>query len=647
MIWFVMPFIIGTAGHIDHGKTSLIKALTGQDTDRLKEEKERGISIDLGFAHLDLPDGTRAGVVDVPGHERFIRNMLAGAHGIDLVLFTVAADDGVMPQTQEHLDILHLLGVTRAIFVITKTDLATTARIDEVGAEIELLTHGTSLQGSPVVPFSSATGEGLERLHAQIAQALQEGSVQAPRGCFRLPVDRVFVLQGHGVVVTGTARAGEIRVGDRVRSLPGGQIFRVRSLQVHGQPMTSARWGQRIALNLTGQDKPAIVRGHVICDERLTMTTIRFDATLEIRPSAAAGIKSHQRVRLHLGTAERLAKVVLLGTKEVAAPGERAFCQVVTTEPLLALRGDRFVLRDETARQTLAGGVVLHPWSRPHRRRDPRLRQTLETLQTGDAAAVAALFVDQHDDWAISADQVQQFLDIEADAVREQLRRTPAIRPIAVDGETLFTSAQKWDALRAAVADALRAFHAANPLAPGRDMEELRNRLPARIPPRLFRAAIEQLGAEGALVREGSLLRLPGHAVVLRDDEQRLVARVRALLAAAPMAPPALGQIEQETGISRARLTEVLRVLEREGSIVRVAPELYFLSASIEEMIRGLRQDFADRTDITPAMFRDRFGTSRKYAIPMLEYLDRAGVTVRTGDTRRLKAWQKSPAASG
>jgi selenocysteine-specific elongation factor len=642
-----VAFIIGTAGHIDHGKTSLIKALTGQDTDRLPEEKERGISIDLGFAHFDLPDGTRAGIVDVPGHERFIRNMLAGAHGIDLVLFTVAADDGVMPQTQEHLDILHLLGVSRAIFVITKIDLATPTRVAEVAEEIEALTAGTSLHGSPVVPFSAATGEGLDPLRAQIVQALREGVPEAPPGCFRLPVDRVFVLQGHGVVVTGTGRAGGIRVGDRVRSLPGDQIFRVRSLQVHGQPMTSASWGQRIALNLTGQDKPVIVRGDVICDEHLTRTTSRFDATLEIRPSAPAGIKNHQRVRVHLGTAERLAKIVLLDTSEVAAAGARAFCQVVMTEPLLALRGDRFVLRDETAQQTLAGGVVLHPWARPHRRREPRLRQTLETLRTGDAASVAALFVDQHDDWAMTLGEIQQFLDVGVDVAREQVGRTPAIRALAVDGETLYTSAGKWDALRAAIAGALREFHAANPLAPGRDMEELRNRLPALVPPRIFRAAIEQLGVDRALVREGSLLRLPGHAVVLRDDEQRLGAQVRALLAAAPMSPPGLAQIEQETGIGRARLTEVLRVLEREGSVVRVATDLYFLTASIDEITRTLREEFADRTDITPGMFRDRFGTSRKYAIPLLEYLDRSGVTMRTGDTRRLKAWQRSAAASG
>ncbi|MFQ5902154.1 MAG: selenocysteine-specific translation elongation factor, partial [Candidatus Binatia bacterium] len=303
-----MPYIIGTAGHIDHGKTSLIKALTGQDTDRLKEEKERGISIDLGFAHLDLGDGNQVGIVDVPGHERFIRNMLAGAHGMDLVLFTVAADDGVMPQTEEHLDILHLLGVKLAIFLITKADLVLPSRIHEVEEEIRILTLGTSLEDSPIIPFSAVTGQGLSELRAQISQMLQSCKKPAPSGYFRLPLDRAFVLQGHGVIVTGTALSGEIKTGDRVRCLPGEQIFRVRNLQVHNRSVDTAGWGQRIALNLSGHEKASIARGHVICHEKLTLTSDRFDALLEVRPAATKGIKNHQRVRVHLGTAERLAK---------------------------------------------------------------------------------------------------------------------------------------------------------------------------------------------------------------------------------------------------------------------------------------------------------------------------------------------------
>ena len=292
--------IIGTAGHIDHGKTALIKALTGQDTDRLKEEKERGISIDLGFAYFTLPDGTRAGIVDVPGHERFIRNMLAGAHGIDLVLFTVAADDGVMPQTEEHLDILHLLGTRRGIFVITKADLADAARIRDVRDEIELLADGTTLAGAPVIEVSSITGAGLDALRAEIVRQLDGFQARRATGVFRLPLDRAFVIKGHGIVVTGTAMGAEVRVGQKLRVLPSNDEVRVRSIQVHSDSVESAGLCQRVALNLTGAEKLDLARGDVLADERLDAATARFDAWLEIRPAAKRALKNNTRVRLFI-----------------------------------------------------------------------------------------------------------------------------------------------------------------------------------------------------------------------------------------------------------------------------------------------------------------------------------------------------------
>ena len=312
--------IIGTAGHIDHGKTALIKALTGQDTDRLKEEKERGISIDLGFAYFTLPDGTRAGIVDVPGHERFIRNMLAGAHGIDLVLFTVAADDGVMPQTEEHLDILHLLGARRGIFVITKADLADAARIGEVRDEIELLADGTTLAGAPMIAVSSITGTGLDELRTEIVRQLDGFQARRATGVFRLPLDRAFVIKGHGTVVTGTAMGAAVRVGDKLRVLPSGSEVRVRSIQVHSDSVESAGLCQRVALNLTGAEKLDLARGDVLADERLDSATARFDAWLEIRPAAKRALKSNTRVRLFIGTAETIARAIVLDEAGAIAP---------------------------------------------------------------------------------------------------------------------------------------------------------------------------------------------------------------------------------------------------------------------------------------------------------------------------------------
>jgi selenocysteine-specific elongation factor len=632
-----MPYIIGTAGHIDHGKTSLVKALTGQDTDRLKEEKERGISIELGFAHLDLPDGTQAGVVDVPGHERFIRHMLAGAHGIDLVLFTVAADDGVMPQTEEHLDIVHLLGVRRAIFVITKVDLVPDARVREVEEEVAALTAGTVLEGSPAVRFSAVSGQGLDELRARIADAVASAGKTRPGGYFRLPVDRVFVLQGHGLIVTGTALSGDVRVGDRVRCLPGDQQFRVRSLQVHNAPVEVATWGQRVAMNLTGQEKASIERGQVICDEKISEATTRFDARIEVRPTAADGIENHQRVRVHLGTAERLATLILLEPRDSVGPRESAFCQLALKEPIVALRRDRFIIRDETAQRTLGGGVVLHPSAARHRRKEPRLQEKLTALAGDDPAAIVNVFLDDSDSFAVPLAPLAQFLNVTDDQAAALVAPMPGIRALMLDGEPLYTTDAKWARLQDTLTSALRDFHRDHPLIPGREMEELRDGLPGRIAPRTFRAVLDQLEAGRVLVRDGSLLRLPDHVVTLRADEQGIAGRIRALLAQTPMMPPDVKQIERDLGVASTKLIEVLRVLERERTIVRVSPELYFLRDSIDTVKSELQRHLSERSEITAATFRDLFGTTRKYAIPLLEYLDREGVTVRVGDTRRLK----------
>jgi selenocysteine-specific elongation factor len=631
-----MPFIIGTAGHIDHGKTSLVKALTGQDTDRLKEEKERGISIELGFAYLDLPDGTRAGVVDVPGHERFIRTMLAGAHGMDLVLFTVAADDGVMPQTVEHLDILHLLGVPHAIFVVTKTDIATTARIAQVETQIRDLAARTSLKDSAVVPFSFIIGDGLEDIRTRIAQTLRRIDRARPQGYFRLPVDRVFVLQGHGLVVTGTALQGEIRAGDRVRRLPGGELFRVRSLQVHGQPVESATGGQRVALNLTGQQRTLLERGDMLCDERLTAISSRFDASLEV-PLTAGGIRNHQRVRIHMGTAERFGKLVILAPYDSLAPGRSSFCQIAMSSPLAVSRGDHFIVRDETAERTLGGGIVLHPSPRVHRRGEPQLEENLQVLHTGDPAVVADLFLNDHHEFAVPVSSLCEFLNLRAESTAELIRGVTTIKEVRVDSDDLFTTEQKWNRVKAALVAALQAFHAAHPLEQGEDMEELRDKLLPGAAPKVFRAFVETLETQRVITREGSLLRLPDHRVSLRQDEQQAAEQIKQLLARHPLTPPDIPQIARETGIDRTRLGQLIRVLERQRSVVRVAADLYFLCDAVDVVVRALREEWADGKEITPGMFRDRFKTTRKYAIPLLEYLDAAGVTVRMGDFRRVR----------
>jgi selenocysteine-specific elongation factor len=633
-----MPYVIGTAGHIDHGKTSLIRALTGQDTDRLKEEKERGISIDLGFAHLDLPDGTSAGIVDVPGHERFIKNMLAGAHGIDLVLFTVAADDGVMPQTEEHLDIVHLLGVKMAIFVITKADLVPPARIADVEEEIKILTFGTLLENSPIITVSTLTGQGLAELKEVIAHTLKSCEKPVPGGYFRLPVDRAFVLQGHGVVVTGTALSGEVQVGERVRCLPGDQIFRVRSLQVHGRSVDRAGWGQRVALNLTGAERAAIERGHVICNEKLSLATNRFDAFMEVRPAAAKGIKNHQRVRIHQGAAERLAKIILLGPKERAEPKESTYCQVTLSEPLLVLRGDHFIVRDETGQRTLGGGTIIHPWARKHKRGDPALPGRLKALHGGDLQQLTETFLDESEAFALPLDSVHQFLNLKEEEARNCVDRLETVLTFSAEGEKVYTTKIKWERLREAIITALKGFHTSHPLVPGMDMEELRGKLIFALSPKIFRVLIDALVTEKTIVKEGNLLRLAAHRVQVGGQEKLLMDKIKKILGEQPMAPPDLKQIEKDLGVGRIKLNDVLRLLEREGSVARVATDLYFLTTCVDK-VRGVLYKFlTDKGEISAAAFRDLLGSSRKYTIALLEYFDREGFTLRIGDIRRLKS---------
>lgn len=633
-----MPYIVGTAGHIDHGKTSLVKVLTGQDTDRLKEEKERGISIDLGFAHLDLPDGTQAGVIDVPGHERFVRNMLAGAHGIDFVLFTVAADDGVMPQTEEHFDIVRLLGVTQGLFVITKADLATPARIREVEEEIEMLASGTPFEGAPMLPFSAITREGLPALQAAIVAGLARCAKTEPEAYFRMPVDRAFTLQGHGLVVTGTAHTGKVKVGEHLICLPGGERFRVRSIQVHGQTLENAGWGQRVALNLVGSEAASVKRGQVVCHEKLARTSQRFDAHVEIPRAGARGLRSHQRVRVHLGTAEITAKLVFLQGKDKVESNQSAYCQITLDEPALVMRGDRFILRDEVARRTLGGGIVLHPWATRHRQREEGGLAKLETLRGGDFQALVDLLLTESESPSLPLDSICQFFNLTANDAAVRLSKIKSAQKLNLEGEQLFVSQLRWQSLGEAAIRLVGQFHKAQPLGAGMDLEDLRAKLRAGLTPAVYRYLIDQRVAAKVLAREGNLVRLPGHSVNVGGAEKALMDKVLGILAADEMAPPDLAAIEKLTEAPKPRLIEALKLLERQGDVVRVGSELCFKASAVDKVRAALREHLIQHSTITAAGFRDLIGSTRKYVIPFLEYFDRTGFTIRVGDNRKLKS---------
>jgi selenocysteine-specific elongation factor len=633
--------IIGTAGHIDHGKTALIKALTGQDTDRLKEEKERGISIDLGFAYFTLPDGSRAGIVDVPGHERFIRNMLAGAHGIDLVLFTVAADDGVMPQTEEHLDILHLLGTRRGIFVITKADLADSPRLREVRDEIELLADGSTLAGAPIIEVSSTTGLGLDKLRAEIVRQLDGFQARRATGVFRLPLDRAFVIKGHGIVVTGTAMGAEVRVGDKLRVLPSGNEVRVRSIQVHSDSVESAGLCQRVALNLTGAEKLGLARGDVLADERLDSATARFDAWMEIRPAAKRALKSNTRVRLFIGTAETIARVIVLDDAGVIAPKAAGFAQLVTEDPVVALSGDRFVIRDETNSRTLGGGVVLNPFGRRVRKPVEAYRANLRLLKDASGGDALEALINLQEGFALGAIRISTLMNIPIAEAEDALGEAPRFVRLPIGDEEGFTTRTRWDGLKRFALDALATHHQAEPLSPGLEMEALRSRIPYEIGARAFRPIVDHLSRESEIVREESVLRLKSHRVQLGGEAETLGASIEAALTRAEFQPPELKQLADALKIPAgqlAHLRTVMLAMEREGRVVKIATDLYFSRAAADSARNRLVEYLNTNPKITAATFRDLLGASRKFAIAILDHFDHIGVTTRVGDARRLRS---------
>ncbi|HEX7232177.1 MAG TPA: SelB C-terminal domain-containing protein, partial [Candidatus Binatia bacterium] len=427
-------------------------------------------------------------------------------------------------------------------------------------------------------------------------------------------------------------------IGEQVRCLPGNYLFRVRSLQVHGKAVDRAGWGQRIAMNLTGPERASIERGQVICHEKLSLTSDRFDAFLEVRPAAAKGIKNHQRLRIHMGAAERLGKIILLGGKEKLDAKESAYCQITLNEPLLVMRGDHFVARDETAQRTLGGGVVIHPLANRHRRNEPELLKRLETLHGGELAQVVENFLAEDTAFALPSESIYQFMNLREEEAPVKIEGIDSLRPLNAEGDKLYTTEDKWNQLKEEILKLLKGFHSTHPLVPGMDMEELRGKLRYELTPKVFRAVIELLLAEKLIAREENLLRVATHRVQLGGQEKILMEKIKQILGSQPLAPPDIRDLEKQAGVSRQRLIEVLRLLERDGSVVRVTTDMYFLASSIEQLRSLLKKHLMENGEMSAATFRDLINSSRKYTIPLLEYFDRDGLTIRIGDVRRLKS---------
>jgi selenocysteine-specific elongation factor len=630
--------IVGTAGHIDHGKTALVRALTGTDTDRLKEEKRRGISIDLGFAYLPAEDGNVIGFVDVPGHERFVRNMLAGATGIDFVLLVVAADDGVMPQTREHLAIVDLLGVGRGLVALTKIDLVSAQRRATVAAETRAALRGTGLAAAPIMAVSPRTGEGIATLTAALVAAARATAPHAAGGRFRLAVDRCFSLPGTGTIVTGPVLSGRIGVGDTVVVSPAGLAARVRSIHAQNRPAERGLAGERCALNLAGDGvtRQAITRGAVVLDPALHAPTARIDATLRVLPSEAKTLAHWTPLRVYHATAEIAARAAVL-EPQALAPGATGRVQLVLEQPIAAAVGDRFIARDTTGTRTLGGGRFLDLRPPQRRRRTAARLAEIAALGHEDPRAALAAVLECWP-WFVAVTAFARDRALADEELEALLAAVPHAR-IELAEESVVLAQSTWQRLVAGSREALAAAHRAHPEQPGLTAAQLGAAVEPRLPARVFGGVVRALVAAGTLLSEGGALRLPEHRFALDERDQRLWLRIAPLLSGAERyRPPRAGEIAAQLQLPAGDVRRVLKALARQHVVIEVAFDRFFRRETVEELtaicIDVARAQPAGRFAVW--QFRDRLANGRKVAIEILEYFDGRGLTLREGDSRRL-----------
>jgi selenocysteine-specific elongation factor len=611
-----VSFVIGTAGHIDHGKSALITALTGIDPDRLAEEKRRGMTIDLGFAHLKLPGGLEVGIVDVPGHARFMRNMLAGTHGLDAVMLVIAADEGVMPQTREHLEIIDLLDVRRGLVVLSKVDLVDDAWLELVRSEVVEALEGTSLQGAPLIEFSAVSGEGKANLLAALDALLAGADSRPDLGRPRLPVDRVFTMTGFGTVVTGTLVDGRLSVGDELEVMPRGQMVRVRGLQQHNHKVDTATPGSRVAVNLSGVEKAELARGDVIARSGTLQPTRRVDASVRVLASAPQPLRHGADLLLHTGTVEVACRVVMLEGDRLE-PGAQGWVQLYLERPIAVGARDRFILRVPSPAVTIAGGRIIDVTPRRHSRHDTVARASLERRAAGD----------------VLQEELRKYPRGVTVAALLKATMAPEVDVDALDarrlGDWLYDTAA-WAAIATRATHELETYHGAHPLRPGMAREELRSRL--GVPPPSFPAVVQGLVEDGRLVERNGSLALPGHRVDLEAAGGEAADLVE-LLRKERFAPTSLAEAMQKTGAG----PEMVRALAAGGSIVRVSDDIAFSKEAYEEAMAMVKEIVAATGSITVAQLRDRMGASRRPVLALLEYLDMQRVTRRVGDARILR----------
>jgi len=631
--------IIGTAGHIDHGKSALVRALTGTDPDRLPEEKKRGITIDLGFADLEL-DGIRFGFVDVPGHERFVKNMLAGAHGIDLLALVIAADEGVMPQTREHFDICKLLGIKSGIVVITKTDLVDAEMLSLVEDDAAELSSHSFLESAPVVAVSSRTGAGLTELKEKLKEVARRVPARSTELVTRLPIDRAFSMKGFGPVVTGTLISGEIAEGAELELLPKKLTVRVRGTQVHGKAVARAVAGQRTAVNLAGVDVAQLERGMVLAEPRTLRTTQIIDVRIDVLPNAPRGVRSRSRVRLHLNAAEVLARVRVLDHPSEIGSGKSGLAQLRLEVPISTVHGDRFILRSYSPAETIAGGVIVDPFAVKHRGKEMgQTRSRMNRLIEANRVEKIVAFVEMSEVGGRTVEDLIATTGLKREVISD-LTSQGIEQGDVVEAGGLLLSTSSLARLSQGVLSELENHHKREPLARGMLRETLREKVFTHSPPELFAAVIQKLEASGQLVAEKDIIRASSHKVDLSEKDSRLREKLEEVYREAGVECPSIDDALVRAGVTgpqRVQARKVLQLLIEDRVILRVQNEMFMHSSVLDELKVKLL-DHASRHEperlIDVAGFKDLAGVSRKYAIPLLEYFDREKVTRRAGDKR-------------
>lgn len=635
-----MPVIMGTAGHIDHGKTTLIKALSGIDCDRLKDEKKRGITIELGFAYLDLPNGQRLGIVDVPGHEKFVKNMVAGAAGIDFVLLTVAADEGIMPQTREHLEICSLLGISQGIVAVTKTDTVDADLLELAVEELGDYLSKTFLKEAPIIPVSAHTGQGLEQLSASLQEMIASLQAKESSDLLRLPVDRVFTMRGHGTVITGTLISGKVRVGDGLTIYPEGPSTKVRSLQVHGHSVEEASMGQRTAVNLHGLEVEDIERGDVLARPETLFPSQIWDVEITMLSSSPKPLKHRKEIHFHHGSRETLARVYLFDGEQ-ASPGDTILAQIHFSRPMVGVYGDRFVIRSFSPLRTIAGGTLLNPCGIKMRRSAANL-EYLEALRDSEPQELIQTQLDFAGPKGLSLAMLQVMSNLSSKQLSRLLQDLGAKQKIFLfDRETVsYVSGtyvqQATEELLAFVQD----YHRQNPMKSGVTRGMVASNWGRRLPQKLVHFLIERCLKDGRLVAEQEVLRLPEHSITLASDQTKLKEDLLAAYRQGGTQPPNLNDVLERFGVPKKEAQPVLQLLADEGKLVKLKDGLFYSAEALETIRNLVREHFRNNSQLSPTDFKELTGLSRKFSIPLLEQLDKEKLTMRVGDVRKLRKGQ-------